>query len=341
MNSRERVLTVLEGGVPDRVPWIENYISNEVAAGVFGHDDFVHCNYTHNIRKPGMIRIPPQLPEIIPLDAISYDFAPPRFAKTEAIDGQDHITEGLIKSPADLKLLEDLPDPDDPAMYRTAETFLKRYRGDLAAIGTIRSGPSNTYLSMGIDHFCVNIVSQPDFVNEVLWRFSNWTRRVAENISELGFDFFFIPDDIGFGAAPMISPRHFREFCLPVMNNVIEVLSGPVVYHSDGNIMPLMDDILSLGVDGVANFEPGPMDIEEVKKQYGDRITLIGNIDLHYTLTEGTPEETRDEVRRRIEVLSPGGRYMLASANSLPHYVKPENVKAMGGSVTGVRILFL
>lgn len=330
MNSRERILTVLEGGIPDRVPWVENYISNEAAAGVFGHEDFVHCNYSQNIKTPGMIRTPPELPKVLPLDAISYDFAPPRFAKTQLLDGQEHVTEGLIKTPDDLKLLDQLPDPDDESLYRGAEEYLARYRGELAAIGTIRSGPSNTYLSMGIDNFCMKIISEPDFVSEILWRFSNWARKAAANMLELGFDLFWIPDDIGFGAAPMISPAHFREFCVPVMKNVIEIFDRPVVYHSDGNIMPLMDDIIGLGVAGAANFEPGPMDIEEVKRLYGDRVTLIGNIDLHYTLTEGTPEETREEVRRRIEVLSPGGRYILASANSLPKYVKPENVKAMG-----------
>ena len=330
MNSRERVLTVLEGGIPDRVPWLENYISNEVAAGVLGRDDFVRCNYSQIIRTPGMTRIPPELPEVLPLDGISYDFAPPRFARTRLLNGQEHVTEGLIKTPEDLQLLDRLPDPDDEALYRGAEEYLSRWRGELAAIGTIRSGPSNTYLSMGIECFCLELVDRPEFVREILGRFSDWTRRVAGNMLELGFDLFWIPDDIGFGSSPMISPAHFREFCVPAMKNVIEVLDRPVVYHSDGNIMPLMDDILRLGVDGVANFEPGPMDIEEVKRQYGDRVTLIGNIDLHYTLTVGTPEETRAEVRRRIEALKPGGRYILASANSLPRYVKPENVKAMG-----------
>jgi corrinoid protein of di/trimethylamine methyltransferase len=153
---------------------------------------------------------------------------------------------------------------------------------------------------------------------------------VVKNVQELPFDLFFNPDDIGFGAAPMISPKHFKEFCVPVMKNVFDEMSLPVVYHSDGNIMPVMDDIISLGVAGVANMEPGPMDINEVKKKYGSKITIVGNIDLHYTLTDGTPEETKEEVRERIFSLAPGGRYILASANSLPNYVKPENVRAMG-----------
>jgi uroporphyrinogen decarboxylase len=330
MNSRERVLAVLNGEIPDRVPWIENYISNEVMAGLAGNTDFVHATYSQKIETPGMIRIPPEIHRLIPLDNISYDLAPPRFAKTERIDGHDHITEGLIKEQADLRYLDALPDPDDEALYRPAEEFLRRYKGDLAAIATVRTGPGNTYLSMGIDRFCTKLVTDPGLVKDVLWRFSHWSRRVAINMQELPFDLFFIPDDIGFGHAPMISPAHFREFCVPVMRNVIDAVKLPVIYHSDGNIMPLMEEIIGLGVAGIANMEPGPMDIEEVKRLYGDRVTIVGNIDLHYTLTNGTPEETRDEVQRRIEALAPGGRYILASANSLPNYVIPANVRAMG-----------
>lgn len=330
MNSRERVLAVLNGEIPDRVPWIENYVSNEVMAGLLGHDNFLHATYSQKIEHPGMIRVSPEICKLVPIDNISYDMAPPRFAKTERIGGHDHITEGLIKEKEDLRLLDSLPDPDDESLYQPAEEFLERYKGDLAAIATVRTGPGNTYLSMSIERFCTKIVTEPDLVKEVLWRFSNWSRRVAKNLQELPFDLFFMPDDIGFGHAPMISAQHFREFCVPVMRNVIEVMKLPCIYHSDGNIMPLMEEIIGLGVDGIANMEPGPMDIDEVKRLYGDRVTIVGNIDLHYTLTKGTPAETAEEVRKRIESLAPGGRYILSSANSLPNYVKPANVRAMG-----------
>jgi uroporphyrinogen-III decarboxylase len=75
--------------------------------------------------------------------------------------------------------------------------------------------------------------------------------------------------------------------------------------------------------------EPGAMDIESVKSEYGHRICLMGNIDLGYTLTRGTPEETIQEVRRRIEVVGRGGGYILASANSIPDYCLAANVLAM------------
>jgi uroporphyrinogen decarboxylase len=93
--------------------------------------------------------------------------------------------------------------------------------------------------------------------------------------------------------------------------------------------MLLLDDLLTLGFDALHPLEPGPMDIEAVKRDYGDRLCLVGNIDLHYTLTLGTPEEVDAEVKQRIETIGMGGGYMISSANSITSYCKIENVRAM------------
>ena len=71
------------------------------------------------------------------------------------------------------------------------------------------------------------------------------------------------------------------------------------------------------------------MEIHEIKRKYGSRISLLGNIDLGYTLTRGTPEEVREEVRQRIRGLAPGGGYAVASSNSLPEYVPLANFNAL------------
>ena len=137
----------------------------------------------------------------------------------------------------------------------------------------------------------------------------------------LGFDFMIMPEDLAWKQGPMFSPRIIRELFLPRMRRVADKIKIPWVYHSDGNLMPILDDLLGLGMNGIANLEPNARDIVEVKKRYGQRICLMGNIDLHYTLTQGTPEETETEVRRRIEEAGPGGGYILASANKSPRLI--------------------
>jgi uroporphyrinogen decarboxylase len=82
-------------------------------------------------------------------------------------------------------------------------------------------------------------------------------------------------------------------------------------------------------MNGINPFQPPVMDIEKYKDEYGDRICLWGNIDLVYTLSRGTVEEVEAEVKQRIKKLAPGGGYILASANSITEFCKPENVLAM------------
>ncbi|MBW2147032.1 MAG: cobalamin-dependent protein [Deltaproteobacteria bacterium] len=333
MTSRERVLTALARREPDRVPWVENNVSNDVARAILKRDDFIHTGYTQLPGRPGVLRVPPEVCRVLPLDSFSIDFSPPRYVVTKAMQTEasqhDVAVEGRIKTREDLKII-DFPDPDDEDLYRTVGEMLERFGGDLCRVMSVRAGVSSTYLSMGISHFMVSLVEEPDLVEELLNRYADWCLRAIRNLQELPFDLVWLPEDLAFGHGPMMSPTQFRDIILPVMRRVTSEIRKPWVFHSDGNLMPILDDLLSLGMDGLANIEPGPMDIEALKRDYGSRICLVGNIDLHYTLTRGTPEETMDEVRRRIAACGPGGGYILASANSLAPYVKPENVKAMG-----------
>ena len=96
--------------------------------------------------------------------------------------------------------------------------------------------------------------------------------------------------------------------------------------------MPFMDDLVGLGIAGLHPLEKGAMDICAVKRAYGDRICVLGNVDLNI-LGMGTPEDVDDEVRGLIRQVGPGGEYVVTSGNSLAGYLKPENVVALSRAV--------
>jgi uroporphyrinogen decarboxylase len=112
------------------------------------------------------------------------------------------------------------------------------------------------------------------------------------------------------------------------MKRVADAISLPWIQHCDGDLMPIMDDWLALGMNAIHPIEPGAMDIFQLKDRFGDRLCLCGNFDINI-LCMGTPEETRDEVRTKMEALSPGGGYVAASSTSIPSYVDAENFRAM------------
>jgi uroporphyrinogen decarboxylase len=127
---------------------------------------------------------------------------------------------------------------------------------------------------------------------------------------------------------PMFSPRHFQEFVFPRLLQITDLCHRyhvPYVKHTDGNINALLDGMLAAGVDGFHAIEPrAGMDIARLKREYGDRLTLIGNVDCSTVLVEGPLEAVRAQTERVIRTAAPGGGFLLSSSNSIHPGVKPE-----------------
>jgi uroporphyrinogen-III decarboxylase len=236
----------------------------------------------------------------------------------------------MIRTEADLSLLQ-LPDPTDDALYAEAEAFA-RQKGEYAACLVTRIGIFPTMLSLGIENFSVALYENLPLVEMVLDTYCDWTAAVAERVCQLGFDVFISTDDMAFKSAPYFSPKVFRDLVLPRYQRVRKNITLPWVIHSDGNLMPFMDDLVSLGIAGLHPLEKGAMDIRAVKQAYGDRICVLGNVDLNI-LGMGTVEEVDREVHELIRDVGPGGGYILTSGNSLAGYLKPENVIALAQAV--------
>lgn len=330
MTSRERVLTALKLGQPDRVPWVESYVHNTLAEKLLQRADFNRAGEMKDqLFSTWALRVPPDIFKVLALDNLNFNISPPRFVKRHSSEGIEMVGDGLIKTDEDLEKIK-FPDPyDDDVFYRPAKEFIARYRGDKALAVTCRSGLTICFLSVGMEHFSLMLYDRPDFVLRVYDRFNDWCCKVAERIRDLPFDFMIVPEDLAWKKGPLFPPKLIRELFLPRMKKFAQRIRIPWIYHSDGNLMPILEDLLSLGMNGIANIEPGAMDINQLKKDYGHRVCLMGNIDLHYTLTQGTPEETEAEVKKRIEEIGIGGGYILASSNGLTSYCKPENVLAM------------
>jgi uroporphyrinogen-III decarboxylase len=192
---------------------------------------------------------------------------------------------------------------------------------------------ANAYLSIGIQTFSLMLYDDRKFVETVMDIFNDWTLAVVEHINEMDFDYVIISDDLAHSAGPLFSPQIFRELFVPRYRRVVEKLKKPWILHTDGNFLPLIEDLLPLGMSAIGNLEPAAVDIVQLKKDYGHRVALLGNIDLNYTLTRATEEEVEAQVKLRISQLAPGGRYLLASENSIPSYVQPENLLAMSRAV--------
>ena len=345
MNSKERVISALTGVIPDRVPYMYCIVEHNIREAILGEKitypyarpraDF--GPFVTDLNQPGFMEpseaIDARVARKLGLDAIGMQFFPPFFVKTkETDDGHYHIASGLLNNLDAIRKMV-LPDPDDEAIYSYAKGFVKEYKDEFALYARIRIGVSFLLNCMGLEEFSYAMFDEPETIHELLGTYSAWVKRIIRNLKEVGFDFFWAFDDLAYNSMPMFSADTFDEFFLPHLKGVADTIEKPWIFHSDGNILPILDSLKKLGMNGIHPLEPGCMDLSELKKNYGKDLTLIGNIDINYTLTSATRNEVFQTVKERIEQLGPGGRYIISDSNSIPSYCSPRNIMYMAEAV--------
>ena len=330
MTSRERVLAALRCEVPDRVPYCELGVDRVVASQLLGWErPLDHATNIEAQRHSADEAI--AIAECMHLDNLGYTLRAPVFTeKLPGKDGRLFYGDGHIHTQDDLALVE-LPDPHDDALYEGPEAFL-RQKGDYATWFVTRMGIFPTVLSMGIEHFSICLYEDRDLVERLLDRYVDWAVVVAERVCAMGFDVYVSTDDMAYKTDPYFSPAIFREMVLPRYQWIAEKITIPWVIHSDGNVMPYLDDLMSLGISGMHPMEKGAMDIRAMKRAHGNDLCLLGNVDLNL-LGMATPAEVDEEVRGLIRDVGPGGGYIVTSGNSVAAYCLPENVRAMADAV--------
>ena len=240
-------------------------------------------------------------------------------------------TVGVIRSEADLEAFP-WPTPDDLdfGIFDEAERLLPDNFRVIVALGKVFN---LGWWLMGFDTYAFALVDQPALVERLhakIAEIQGWVVERALTYRCTGM--VWHADDIAYRTGLMVSPEVLRQHIFPAyrrFNEWCRERQVPVVYHSDGKVDTMMDDIIDAGFDAFNPIEPVAMDIRALKKRIAGRLGLIGNVDLSYTLTRGTPQEVDAEVRALMRDVAPGGGYALASANSIPEYVPWENFVAM------------
>jgi len=149
---------------------------------------------------------------------------------------------------------------------------------------------------------------------------------------DVGADIIVVPGDLAGEHTTIMSPDAYREFIRPHHEEIVaraHARGVPIVKHSDGNVWPILDDLLAVGFDGIHPIQPQCMDIGEAKAHLQGRACVLGNIDCRDLLVFGTETEVEQTVKETIEAAAPGGGYILSSSNSIHPGCKPENYVAM------------
>lgn len=341
MNSKERVLSVLTKKQPDRVPFIDLTLDPVFVKKYLEYYGLEYDEPEKTVDDSPVVIMPTvantrqkteMLCERLGLDAVGITFWIKHLGIIEEKGGQNLVTAGGIQSIDDIRSIK-LPDPDDESLYQPAVDFIKNYRDmDKALYCVTNLGSDPVILGMGFENFCMSVYTQPHLIEEMMELYSNWQAKVIKNLCGLDIDFLWTTDDIAYKTSTYISPDDIRKFLMPHYRKVAKSFTKPWIYHSDGMLYDIMEDLLSLGMNGIHPVEPEAMDIKILKEKYGKQITFCGNIDVD-KLSTGKPEEIDKLVKNAIQTAAQGGGYICGSSNSITQYCDPANVEAMSKAI--------
>ncbi len=189
-----------------------------------------------------------------------------------------------------------------------------------------------TWEMMGFETFSITLFENP----ELIGRLNNVLGELVVSMFEVfaqhdTVDVLWFSDDIAFTNGLMVSPDVLDQYFFPWLKKIGDLAkeyNKPFIYHTDGVLFDVFDKIIECGVDAIHPIEPKAMKITEVKKKYGDKLCLIGHVDVDL-LARGTPEQVRAVIEKNIKVAGYNGGYIIGSGNSIPEYVNYENYMAM------------
>jgi uroporphyrinogen decarboxylase len=223
----------------------------------------------------------------------------------------------------------DYPLPDVDAEYRygslASEIRAVQSRG-LAALATMTSTIfEQAWYLRGMERLLVDFVENAEFAIALLDRITLLRRVQAAQYAALGPDVITFGDDVGTQRAMLMSPDMWRRWLKPRLASVIAAARSVhpdvlIFFHSDGNIRPIIPDLIEIGVDILNPVQPECMDPADLKRRFGDRLSFWGTIGTQTTFPFGTTDDVRREVRTRAETVGKGGGLFLAPT----HYLEPE-----------------
>ncbi|MHB0858356.1 MAG: uroporphyrinogen decarboxylase family protein [Anaerolineae bacterium] len=225
------------------------------------------------------------------------------------------------------------PDPE-AASTRLLEWYEANLPDDMCVVayGVAHFAEYLTWL-MGYETLCYALFDQRDLVAAIAERLVDIFDVALQRI--LPYErvkLVWGSDDMGFRSATLISPDDLREFVLPghkLMARLSHEAGKPYILHACGNLSEIIDDLIDdVKIDAKHSFEDTIEDVREVKHTYGQRIALLGGLDLDF-LCRADEEQVRERVRDTLRVCLPGGGYCLGTGNSVANYIPLRNYLAM------------
>ena len=331
MNSLERIKTVLDGGIPDRVPYYELTINPKVIDSI----------------NPGMNYF--DFVDYWDIDAVGPNMTWDALGRVKWIDESKQIfidrwgvtrrflndvlpvpIDWPIKEPADLVHYKP-PKPEEEPLLEKIEQLVARFKGKRATFIMGRDVWTGSYNIRGMENLLIDMLTEPQVVRDIVKIQTDYYKVVHRKAIAMGIDIIHLTDDYAYHSGPLMSPHLYEEILAPSFKEVVAEIKAQGVYcmkHTDGNIHKILPAIVNAGIDGLGPLEPeASMVLADIKKMY-PHLTVMGNVSCDL-LGQGTESDIEKTVKSLIDTTASGGHYIISSGNSIAYSARPANVKTL------------
>ncbi|MCM8805337.1 MAG: hypothetical protein NC825_01200 [Candidatus Omnitrophica bacterium] len=224
------------------------------------------------------------------------------------------------------------PDPGLPYRFEDIGLWCEKQKEHYRIIWVGDLWERATFMR-GMENLLIDTVYNPEFVIELLSGITDYILQTMEILFErFEFEAIALSDDYGTQKGMLISPDAWRKFIKPFLWKIYSYAqknNKKIFQHSCGNIIPVIPDLIELGLDILHPIQPEAMDIFYLKKEFGMDLCFCGGIRTQDLLVSGTPQQVRDEVKKLKDIMGKNGGYILEPGITIQSDVPAENLFAM------------
>jgi uroporphyrinogen decarboxylase len=340
VKPRERFVTALNGGTPDRIPVFDFLFSPRLQKELLGHTTELYDGESQ-VRLAALLGLDAQF---IPVNGYCGFEDEPHPVGSHYKDewGITYVKNGwpvMLQTDVPVKDRRDwenyrMPDPASPTRLTMIRDAVKANEPQIAIIAGFLGPFTMMYWYLtDLATLSLLVYDDPALIDEMNGAYVKWALEAVRLAWESGgIDAFALADDWGGSTGLLMSPPHLRRFFVKPFAEIVKGMRRygiPVMMHNDGNLWEVMDDLVASGINAFHPVERAAgMDLAKIKARYGTRLCPIGNINNKTTMVSGTPDDVRREALECIRIAGPGGGYVLATDHSLHDDIPLANIRA-------------
>jgi uroporphyrinogen decarboxylase len=350
MNSRERFVATINGETPDRVPVVANLteqlaeqLSKKLGLEVGMVDSFLATRISHRDILLELGNDAVLIASTRAADKPTVLLANGRVRDEWGIEYEKVglYSEAVVRPLSSCETIEDLERYDFPkanalGRWDFASQSAKRYKEQYGIIGDLEASIFELAWNLvGMEKFIMDLITEEEYIPLLLDKILDFSTECGKIMINMGADVIWTGDDMGTQTGMMISPELWRNIFKPRMKKMFSDFKKlnpkiKIAYHSCGSIMPIIPELIEIGLDILNPLQPMAtgMELSHLYELYSNKLIFFGGIDVQDVLPHGTTQDVENEVIRCIKSTNGGRKYIIAPAHNMQPDTPIQNVFA-------------